>query len=342
MYHTFSPSPVKEGRRILGEKTPNACLSPAHHRHASASPVKSQLTTSPRKLLPSPSFAGQKRSIDQVDHDQTRVNKHGVLSPRKEAPRGHASQTGTQTLSTVPEDIQLSQEPRPDALNPETSQPQQEQSSSQTTELAEPVSPETTVPEDPSTRKSFIQQKANLLRSRIQNAMRHVHDPQFDRRLSELEAHSRKYPRLSRPDLLETPTQRKFTPHLSNDTATPSSAAPPRALQPALELHPGLSSPPLSAGAAYLPDPLRTPTQKHHPRQGAHSPMQLSSPPASASRRRHVDRGLNPDQTEESREDGERQQSTPPQKGEGDGDGDAVDGLLKLMNTADQHGSPAA
>ena len=174
--------------------------------------------------------------------------------------------------------------------------------------------------------------------------MRHVRDPQFDRRLSELEAHSRKYPRLSRPDLLETPTQRKFTPHLSNDTATPS-AVPPRALQPALELHPGLSSPPLSAGAAYLPDPLRTPTQKHRPRQGAHSPMQLSSPPASASRRRYADRGLNPGQTEESREDGERQQSTPSQKGaadgDGDGDGDAVDGLLKLMNTADQHDSPA-
>lgn len=53
---------------------------------------------------------------------------------------------------------QLSQEPRPDALNPEPSQPQQEQPSSQATELAEPVIPETTVPEDPSTRKLFIQE----------------------------------------------------------------------------------------------------------------------------------------------------------------------------------------
>lgn len=57
---------------------------------------------------------------------------------------------------------QLSQVTRPDALNPENSQPQQEQTSSQTTELAEPVSPETTIPEDPNTRKLFIQKVGSL------------------------------------------------------------------------------------------------------------------------------------------------------------------------------------
>lgn len=66
------PSPVKDGRRVLGEKHANACLSPAHHRHASVSPLKQQrslleTSSSPKKLLPSPLFAGQKRSIDQVD-----------------------------------------------------------------------------------------------------------------------------------------------------------------------------------------------------------------------------------------------------------------------------------
>lgn len=70
---TIQFSPVKEGRRILGEKDANACLSPAHHGKQSLSvtntPAKRTLftTVSPKKLLPSPIFAGQKRTRDQVD-----------------------------------------------------------------------------------------------------------------------------------------------------------------------------------------------------------------------------------------------------------------------------------
>jgi hypothetical protein len=66
----LQPSPVKDGRRVLGEKTANACLSPAHQRH-DVSPSKRSLleVSSPKKLLPSPLFAGQKRTIDQVDND---------------------------------------------------------------------------------------------------------------------------------------------------------------------------------------------------------------------------------------------------------------------------------
>jgi hypothetical protein len=70
---TIQFSPVKEGRRILGEKDSNACLSPAPHGKQSLSvtntPVKRTLftTVSPKKLLPSPIFAGQKRTRDQVD-----------------------------------------------------------------------------------------------------------------------------------------------------------------------------------------------------------------------------------------------------------------------------------
>lgn len=83
---TLQSSPVKEGRRILGEKTVNACLTP--HRHAS--PVKHSFldVSSPKKqLLPSPSFAGQKRSIDQVDQgesenkDPRRVRDEAVTVP---------------------------------------------------------------------------------------------------------------------------------------------------------------------------------------------------------------------------------------------------------------------
>lgn len=60
---SLNPSPLKEGRRILSEKSANACLSPAR------SPAKQTLfnSPSPKKLLPSPSFIAQKRSIGQVD-----------------------------------------------------------------------------------------------------------------------------------------------------------------------------------------------------------------------------------------------------------------------------------
>ena len=75
MYPVQFHSPVKDGRRILGEKPANACLSPARNRNvdAASSPVKRPLSgysssASPnKKLLPSPSFAGRKRTIDQVE-----------------------------------------------------------------------------------------------------------------------------------------------------------------------------------------------------------------------------------------------------------------------------------
>lgn len=59
----LNPSPLKEGRRILSEKSANACLSPAR------SPAKQMPFNSPppKKLLPSPSFVAQKRSISQLD-----------------------------------------------------------------------------------------------------------------------------------------------------------------------------------------------------------------------------------------------------------------------------------
>jgi hypothetical protein len=60
--HTSS---LKDNRRILGEKNANACLSPAR------SPIKRALagSSSPKKLLPSPSFIAQKRPTGQVDQE---------------------------------------------------------------------------------------------------------------------------------------------------------------------------------------------------------------------------------------------------------------------------------
>lgn len=80
-------SPVKDGRRILGEKDSNACLSPAHTKHSFpviSTPVKrTSIATSPRKLLPSPIFAGQKRTRDQVDEteENTEPAMERELSP---------------------------------------------------------------------------------------------------------------------------------------------------------------------------------------------------------------------------------------------------------------------
>jgi hypothetical protein len=203
--------------------------------------------------------------------------------------------------------------------------------------------------------------------------MRHVrdHDHQFDRRLSELEAHSRKYPRLSLPALSQQHTDPEPNPaprrHTTTDTeataalaaaalasTSPSKQTPPSlepALDAALELDPtpknssdapaplGLSSPPLSSGTTANQedadaDPLRTPTQKSfHRTDTLESPtaMQLSSPPATVSRnggKRTIDMTDEHDELDD--EDSKTEKATPSHKG------DAVDGLLKLMNTSDK------
>lgn len=183
--------------------------------------------------------------------------------------------------------------------------------------------------------------------------MRHVRDHQFDRRLSELEAHSRKYPRLTKATQQQTRTLPRTTSNITTTFSSPSTSTEretettPRALQPVPELKPsrveeaeaavlnkddnnnattaGLSSPPLSTdNMTHAHDPMRTPTQNTYQqnRSGApESPMQLSSPPASIRQS-----GCN------NREDNDTEdvRRTPSQQG------DAVDGLLKLMNTAEK------
>lgn len=186
----------------------------------------------------------------------------------------------------------------------------------------------TSVPEDPETRKIFIQevrpskpvnaftnhpnpsQKATLLRTRIQNAMHHIRDHQFDRRLSALEAHSRKYPRLSS----YTSTSALQRPDSHTPSQPPSRTPPPADSKPMPDN--GLSSPPLSTDNANQHDQMKTPTQNDFPRRNG-SPVQLSSPPVSDA------------ESDDGAGDTEKI-STPSQKG------DAVDGLLKLMKTGDR------
>jgi hypothetical protein len=111
MQSTSNLSPVKDGRRILGDKTPNACLSPARSKHldvvSDISPVKRSLfeNHSPKKLLPSPSFVGQKRTIDQVE-DDSRINKENVQVQRVEQLQGNHErnlQDKAITQATAPE-----------------------------------------------------------------------------------------------------------------------------------------------------------------------------------------------------------------------------------------------
>ncbi|PYH41349.1 uncharacterized protein BP01DRAFT_426419 [Aspergillus saccharolyticus JOP 1030-1] len=408
-------SPVKEGRRILGEKTANACLSP---RHASLSPTKRPLlevpssttTTSPsKKLLPSPLFAGHKRTIDEVDgaieHAST-TSRERALGPAPLPLANHAQDELTPEVSAPSVDI-LSQadatlSPEGEGLDLETQQHEHHEedveqqiptparpakTTTTTTQQQQQITPPTTtrpILEDPATRKRFIQEKATLLRTRLQTAKRHVRDSQqFDRRLSELEAHSRKCPRLSLPPKSQTqaPAQAQIpapkdsqrmvaaaaaaaAAATGGSTAGPKTPAPaaaalapistPCPLQPrAPELNTspdnladakdhhasGLSSPPLSTGneaSAFEDeeDPMKTPTQKmYRPAAAAAggeaaSPMQLSSPPATVSRRRTGTGAL--------LEDKDEGMSLPEKQRRVSQKGDAVDGLLKLMGTVEQ------
>ncbi|RAL15490.1 uncharacterized protein BO97DRAFT_440887 [Aspergillus homomorphus CBS 101889] len=367
-------SPVKDGRRILGEKTVNACLSPARHRHTSLSPVKRPLLETPsspsKTLLPSPLFAGQKRTIDQVDHNEhesTTRERAPVQAPLTPSNAQDELTTESAAAPAVAQ-IQPDATTQPELPDLETTQQQQQQvepdqqaqTIPQPIEATQPSQPQEQIEltttrvvlEDPATRKRFIQEKATLLRSRLQTAMRHVRDPQFDRRLSALEAHSRKCPRLARPEIqAQTPAPKDTLRMTAFETPAPAPfVSTPRILQPAAELHTspdttqnnnasGLSSPPLSTGNTASDDPMKTPTQKTYRRAveggaggeggGGASPMQLSSPPATVSRRR-----TGPVLEESDREDDGV--SLPEKQRRLSQKGDAVDGLLKLMGTAEQ------
>jgi hypothetical protein len=99
-------SPVKDGRRILGEKDTNACLSPAHQSKQSLSdaitPVKRTLftNTSPKKLLPSPVFAGQKRTRDQVEETDVHIG-------HAQEPRGLERESTQSTVKNVGQQVSL-------------------------------------------------------------------------------------------------------------------------------------------------------------------------------------------------------------------------------------------
>ncbi|KAJ5625802.1 hypothetical protein N7510_002111 [Penicillium lagena] len=312
----FPLSPVKDGRRILGEKNTNACLSPANRPKdafsATGTPTKRVSTAaSPKKLLPSPIFAGTKRTRDQVDETDVNsghVKRHSPeLSPSPE-------ENSTQPILKNGLEDQLERD-EPDHLHPETLSATTDNNSQPTTRA---------IPSDPETRKVFIQEKAHLLRSRLQSAMRNVTDHQFDRRVSELEAHSRKCPRLSL-SALSTPSM------LSKNATTASQTKAPQIVSAGTRLPSLLKTPDLSAtrpsSAVAVRDtthdvPAKIPIRDNNtPPRALGSPMQLSSPPATVGRR-----NSNEDESGEPRLEVRGGMSLSER-------GDAVDGLLKLMHT---------
>ncbi|KAJ5953223.1 hypothetical protein N7454_000119 [Penicillium verhagenii] len=319
-------SPVKEARRILGEKDTNACLSPVHQNKQSlpvtGTPVKRTLfsTLSPKKLLPSPMFAGQKRSREQMDETEGNGSVQTRGSSIERSPTKNASPKQNQELDA--QDIHIATPTRS-----ERDQNQHMDTQTSPTALASPqVSP--TIPDDPAARKVFIQEKAARLRNTLQTAMRNVKstDHQIDRRLSDLEEHSRKCPRVSMPTLSSSP----LPPLSFRNTTTPKFTTPRIGSMPDMSSTPCHQTPDLPRRRSPLANAAeRVKASQRTPPRTLGSPMQLSSPPATVvrhSRTRDVEEsgdanlgGLSPSQR-----------------------GDAVDGLLKLMSTADRRTSTDA
>lgn len=148
--------------------------------------------------------------------------------------------------------------------------------------------------------------------------MRNVSNHQIDRRVSELEEHSRKYPRISLPAFsspLPTVSYRSIT--------TPRFATPRIGSMPDLSSTPCQQTPELPRRRSPLAHTARGKDSQTTPPHALGSPMQLSSPPATV-----VRHSCTQDADENS--DEARGALTPSQHGA------AVDGLLKLMNTAER------
>ncbi|PGH34669.1 hypothetical protein GX50_02457 [[Emmonsia] crescens] len=290
-------SPMKSERRVLVEKSTNASLTRSHSQSTAKSSISS---------MSPPVLAGQKRSIDQVDSAQNRSSstKSSFSQIRREdefyiyeenntqsstdadkqiisssflqtahsfdqekMPKNASSQQ-SDTMSSLL-NLSFGSESNKTSPNPSSSSksPTQAPPTKPTTATAAALAP--TVPTDPVERKAFIQQKADLLRSRVQSAMKNIKAPQdqIDRRLSALEAQasSRDRPYLPHPlRSLSHPTSKHRLPQQQQEYVDDGDEdLTPRAKMPKL-----------------LPAPVLHPTG--YSAQYAPTNTMLSSPPASA------------------------------------------------------------
>ncbi|KAJ5609150.1 hypothetical protein N7528_009717 [Penicillium herquei] len=273
-------SPVKDGRRILGDKDINACRSPAHRNKqplsVTSTPVKRALfsTASPKKLLPSPIFAGQKRSRDQVDE----VGDNGQQWPTS---RGfnESSQSPVNTTTQQPSYEKIDA-PNARVVSP-TRSPRdgnQHMDTPHTPTAEDSTEEKKTVPEDPIARKAFIEEKAALLRRTLQTAMRNIPNNEIDRRVASLEEHSRKISRVNIQSFSSSPL-----PTLSfKNTTTPKFTTPRIGFMPDMSSTPCQPTSDLPAHRSPLAHTTerveRGKASQRTPPPALGSPMQLSSP----------------------------------------------------------------
>ncbi|OAX82479.1 hypothetical protein ACJ72_03175 [Emergomyces africanus] len=327
---SLSSPPIKSERRVLVEKSTNASLT--------FSPNSPSTTKSSISSMSAPVLAGQKRSIDQVDCSQNRSSsaKSSFSQVRREdefyiyeenntqsstdadkqimsasfpqtarsfdqamAPKQTASQQ-SDTMSSL---LNLSSESESNSSSPNSSSLKNPTQATPTKTTA--PSPSSTVPTDPVERKAFIKQKASLLRSRVQSAMKNIKAPQnqIDSRLSALEtqASSRDRPYLPHPlRSLPCPINIKHTrPQQQqeedgddgDEDLTPRAKIPK--LLPAPILHPKtysyaptntmLSSPPASAKGENYGETMEAEIPEHHHGHGhEHAENELTSTQAKA------------------------------------------------------------
>ncbi|KAJ9211887.1 hypothetical protein DTO166G4_6539 [Paecilomyces variotii] len=348
-------SPVKDGRRVLGEKTPNASILSPSKNHKADTAATTAVPMKPLREALSPRvtglshYAGQKRTIDhveeQTENPSSQQSLSAALPPYEEQFHifDESSQSTVKSATMAASQSEHEQSVEQTAEQPAHPQGQQRELS----QLRMSISPKqniseadlsaTSVPSDPDARKAFIQQKATLLRGRIQTAMKRVKDPQLDRRVSELEAHSRKRLRFSMP---ASPTKEAAA---SQQTASSPAKVPK--LLPAPELKPTAysaryvsdipSSPPASAGEEPHDD-MPTPTQNNprpEPRTPA-APVQLSSPPGTANREEKTEKT---DNAKEELDESQFSNYVDYMIAKRSRDGVALDGLIQLMKTTDKY-----
>ncbi|KAH8692701.1 hypothetical protein BGW36DRAFT_362251 [Talaromyces proteolyticus] len=265
-------SSLKAGRRVLGEKTTNASLTPSTRRKLELqkstidaipftkfSELREDCTTSSE-----PHHAGQKRTIDNVIEDVENDQ------PRKVPMMTYQSETGKdfQIFDESARSVSPQREnvPTTDITTKQVSNglqsPQKEDiplqalsEESSNGKLAESAS---SVPTEPAARRIFIQEprltsfkKAALVKKRLQSAMHRVGKNPLDRALSQFEASSR------RP-FLTTITSSSNSSSFRTGTTSQTSPKQKRVLLPPLPIQPR-SRPVRSSARGSIPSPTSDP-----------------------------------------------------------------------------------
>ncbi|KAL1973971.1 hypothetical protein VTN31DRAFT_5531 [Thermomyces dupontii] len=186
-------SPVKDGRRVLGEKSANASLTPSRKRFFDLQkPCSTEASPKPlhefhelrtvRSSFSSQSHAGQKRTIDEVEGNTRESEPRKALMTAASEVKDVATFENTARMDTAAA--------RHNQI--ESSASAQFSLSKKKTEAhTKATGNSSRIPTDPDIRKRFVQQAAERAKRRIQTAMRRVGENSLDRALSEFQASRR-------------------------------------------------------------------------------------------------------------------------------------------------------